>query len=58
VTAFAVNVATLVLAIACALLLRIILQRQNKKLARGEHVEGAIQGVPGQDVGKAFRFLV
>jgi MFS transporter, ACS family, DAL5 transporter family protein len=56
--AFAVNCATLALAIACAVILRIILRRQNAKLARGEHVEGAIQGVPGQDVGKAFRFLL
>lgn len=44
-----------------ATLLRIILSRLNKKLDRGEHVEGAINSggaVPGEAASKGFRFLV
>jgi hypothetical protein len=55
--AFAVNCATSGLAIILALVLRLMLQRLNKKLYRSEH-EGAIQGVPGEAVGKGFRYLV
>lgn len=48
--AFSTNCATLFLAIMMAALLRIILVRENKKLDRGEHVEGAVGG--------AFKYLV
>ncbi|KAK5134486.1 hypothetical protein LTR08_006403 [Meristemomyces frigidus] len=62
ITAFAVNCCTAVLSILMAALLRFMLVRQNKKLDRGEHVEGAIsesaaQG-DGQVVRKSFRYLV
>lgn len=43
-TAFIHNCAMSALAIATATLLRFMLVRLNKKLARGEHVEGAING--------------
>ena len=48
--AFSVNCATLFLAFLMVVLLRIILVRLNKKMDRGEQVEGAIGG--------GFRFLV
>jgi len=48
--AFSVNCCTLVLAMVMAAVLRFLLVRLNKKLDRGEHVEGAI--------GRGFRFLV
>lgn len=57
----AVNCATAVLSILMATLLRVMLVRLNKKLDRGEVVEGAIavgQGVPGEAAKKGFRFLV
>lgn len=44
-----------------ATVLRFILVRLNRKLDRGEHVEGAIgvgQAVPGEAAEKGFRFLV
>jgi len=44
-----------------ATVLRGILTRLNKKLERGEHVEGAInsgQAVPGEAASKGFRFLM
>jgi hypothetical protein len=44
-----------------ATVLRILLGSLNKKLDRGEHVEGAInsgQGVPGEAAKKGFRFLL
>lgn len=44
-----------------ATLLRFILVKLNKKLDRGEHVEGAVAvaaGVPGEEAKKGFRFLV
>jgi len=58
--AFAVNSATIVLSIIMAFTLRIILWRLNRKLDRGEFVEGAIQSitVPGEAAAKGFRFLV
>jgi hypothetical protein len=40
-----------------ATLLRFILVKLNKRLDRGEHVEGAINGVPGEASDKGFRFL-
>lgn len=53
-----VDCATAALAIIMATIMRSVLNRLNKKLDRGEHVEGAINAVPGigQDFG--FRFLV
>ncbi|GME25154.1 Pantothenate transporter [Neofusicoccum parvum] len=48
----------LVFAALCATILRIILVRLNKKLDRGEHVEGAVNAVPGQAADRGFRFLV
>ncbi|KAF2138079.1 uncharacterized protein K452DRAFT_353306 [Aplosporella prunicola CBS 121167] len=59
--AFSVDCAMLVLAAIMATLLRVILVRLNRKLDRGEHVEGAInagQGVPGEAAERGFRFLV
>lgn len=58
-----VNCATAALAIIMATILRFMLVRLNKKLDRGEHVEGAIgAGHSGEGVGeetkKGFRFLV
>jgi hypothetical protein len=41
-----------------AAIMRIVLGRLNKKLDRGEHVEGAINGVPGVGQEHGFRFLV
>lgn len=62
ITAFAVDCCTAVLAILMAALLRILLVRENKKLDRGEHIEGAPSGaaVPGQGgiMRKGFRYLV
>jgi len=60
--AFTVNCITCFIAISCATLLRIILVRLNKKLDRGEHVEGAVVGDGGGDnddaARRGFRFLV
>jgi hypothetical protein len=53
-----VDCATAGLAIAMAFTMRIILGRLNKKLARGEHVEGAINAVPGSGAVNGFRFLI
>ncbi|ORY13834.1 pantothenate transporter liz1 [Clohesyomyces aquaticus] len=53
-----VDCATAALAIVMAVIMRIVLQRLNKKLDRGEHVEGAINGVPGVAQEFGFRFLV
>lgn len=53
--------ATAATAIIFATILRVILVRLNKKLDRGEHVEGAIiagEGVSAEAVTKGFRFLV
>ncbi|KAF2087126.1 retrograde regulation protein 2 [Saccharata proteae CBS 121410] len=61
ITAFSVDCAMLVLAVIMATILRLILARLNKKLDRGEHVEGAInsgQGVPGEAAQRGFRFLL
>ncbi|CAN9472707.1 unnamed protein product [Alternaria alternata] len=53
-----VDCATAALAIIMTVIMRIILGRLNKKLARGEHVEGAINAVPGVGAERGFRFLV
>lgn len=56
-----VNCATAALAIIMATLLRTIIIRLNKKLDRGEFVEGAVnvgQAAAGEAPRKAFRFLV
>ncbi|KAK2762291.1 hypothetical protein FQN54_001301 [Arachnomyces sp. PD_36] len=61
VTAMAVNCCTAVIAILCATLLRFILVRLNRKLDRGEVVEGAVstgEAIPGEASKKGFRFLV
>ncbi|KAL9067556.1 MAG: hypothetical protein Q9157_006772 [Trypethelium eluteriae] len=58
--AFSVDCATAALAIIMATLLRFILVRLNRKLDRGEHVEGAVAvaaGVPDEEAKKGFRFL-
>jgi len=56
------NIGTAVMAIIAATILRFMLQRLNKKLDRGEHVEGAVIG-EGEGVNdavgrKGFRFLL
>ncbi|KAJ4376564.1 hypothetical protein N0V86_006677 [Didymella sp. IMI 355093] len=53
-----VDCATAGLAIIMTVVMRIILGRLNKKLDRGEHVEGAINAVPGEAQERGFRFLV
>lgn len=53
-----VDCATAGLAIIMTVIMRIILGRLNKKLEKGEHVEGAINAVPGQGAENGFRFLV
>ncbi|KAH8728079.1 pantothenate transporter liz1 [Phaeosphaeriaceae sp. PMI808] len=53
-----VDCATAALAIIMAVIMRIILGRLNKKLDRGEHVDGAINAVPGEAQAHGFRFLV
>lgn len=61
IVAFSVNCATLFLAISMAALLRTVLVRLNKKLDRGEHVDGAISGASvgeGDAMRRGFRFLV
>jgi hypothetical protein len=61
VVAFSVDCATAALAIIAATSLRLVLVRLNKKLDRGEHVEGAINsgaGILGEAAQKGFRFLL
>lgn len=53
-----VDCATAALAIIMTVIMRIILGRLNKKLDRGEHVEGAINAVPGVAQANGFRFLL
>ncbi|EUC29848.1 hypothetical protein COCCADRAFT_8025 [Bipolaris zeicola 26-R-13] len=53
-----VDCATAALAIIMAGVMRIILVRLNKRLDRGEHVEGAINSVPRAGQERGFRFLV
>ena len=55
-----VDCVTAFLAILCATWLRFILIDLNKKLDRGEAVEGAVvvgEGVPGEAAKKGLRFL-
>ncbi|KAJ4402662.1 hypothetical protein N0V91_007036 [Didymella pomorum] len=54
----AVDCATAGLAIIMTVVMRIILGRLNKKLDRGEHVEGAINAIPCEAQERGFRFLV
>ena len=56
--ALAVDCGTAGLAIIMSVVMRIILGRLNKKLDKGEHVEGAINAVPGAAQERGFRFLV
>ncbi|KAK7539202.1 pantothenate transporter liz1 [Phyllosticta citricarpa] len=59
--AFATCSCCLLVSITSSTILRFILVRLNKKLDRGEHVEGAInagQAIPGEAAEKGFRFLV
>ena len=44
------------LAVAAAGLLRIMLAKLNKRLDRGERVEGAVNAAPGEAVEHGFRF--
>ena len=56
-----VNCATSFVAICAATVLRVVLVRLNRKLDRGELVEGAIavsEAVPGETSMKSFRFAV
>nr|POE86522.1 putative transporter [Quercus suber] len=57
IVAFSVNCCTLLLAFVCTTVLRVMLTRLNRKLDRGEHVEGAVNGVRTGG-GKGFRYLV
>lgn len=56
-----VNSVMAFMAISSATLLRLILVRLNKKLDRGEPVEGAVadgEGVPGEASRRGFRFVL
>ena len=56
-----VNCVMTFMAVCAATLLRSILVRLNKKLERGEPVEGAVavgEGVPGEAARKGFRFVL
>lgn len=53
-----VDSATAVVAILAAAVMRVMLARLNKRLERGEHVEGAVNGVPGVAQENGFRFLL
>jgi hypothetical protein len=53
-----VNCATAAIAIIMAASLRIVLSRLNKRLDRGEYVEGAVNRAPREAAEKGFRFLV
>ena len=60
VVAMSVCSVTAFIAIIMATILRFILVRLNKKLDRGEHVQGAInsgKGIPGEAAQRGFRFL-
>jgi hypothetical protein len=57
IVAMSVDCATAALAIIMATLLRFILVKLNKKLDRGEHVEGAVNAIPGEAAENGFRFL-
>ncbi|KZM24713.1 transmembrane transport [Ascochyta rabiei] len=56
--ALSVDSATARLAIIMTNVMIIVLGRLNKKLEKGEHVEGAINAVPSEAQERGFRFLV
>ncbi|KIW04982.1 uncharacterized protein PV09_04144 [Verruconis gallopava] len=61
ITPMIVNCVTMALSIVMATLLRFILVRLNRKLDRGEYVEGAVNAgsaIPEEAASKGFRFLV
>lgn len=61
VVAMSVNCVTAFIAICAATVLRFILVHLNKKLERGEVVEGAVavgEAVPGEAARKGFRFVL
>ena len=62
VVAMSVNCVTAFIAICAATLLRFVLVNLNKKLDRGEAVEGAVvsmgEGIPGEAARKGFRFVL
>ena len=61
VVAMSVNCVMAFIAICAATVLRFVLMHLNKKLDRGEAVEGAIavgDAVPAEGAAKGFRFLV
>ena len=62
VVAMSVNCVTAFIAICAATLLRFVLVSLNKKLNRGEAIEGAVvsigEGIPGEAARKGFRFVL
>ena len=56
--AFVHNCLMAVVAIIAAIVLRIVLTRLNRRLDRGERVEGAVNAAPGEAAGHGFRFRV
>ena len=54
--AFVHNCVMAAVAVGAALTLRLMLSKLNKKLDRGERVEGAINAAPGEAVEHGFRF--
>jgi hypothetical protein len=58
IVAMSVNCCTAFIAILAATVLRFMLVKLNKKLAAGIHVEGAINGAPGEAALHGFRFKV
>ncbi|GAB1313858.1 hypothetical protein MFIFM68171_04068 [Madurella fahalii] len=57
--AMAVNCVTAFIAVCTATVLRVVLVRLNKKLDKGEYVEGAINAlIPGEGAANGFRFKV
>ncbi|KAF9880924.1 hypothetical protein CkaCkLH20_01966 [Colletotrichum karsti] len=56
--AFIHNCVACFIAICAATVLRVMLTRLNKRLDRGEYVEGAINAAPGEAVEHGFRFKV
>ncbi len=56
--AFIHNCLMAAMSIVAAGVLRVMLSRLNKRLDRGEHVEGAVNAAPGEAVEHGFRFLL
>ncbi|KAF6811713.1 pantothenate transporter liz1 [Colletotrichum sojae] len=56
--AFIHNCIACFIAICAATVLRVVLTRLNKRLERGEYVEGAINAAPGEAATHGFRFKV